>query len=145
MAGMTGLLDAPSAWVQLLDDDEGLTVLELDEAVAGTAPWDGFGVQLTVSVALRDPDDQGQPRADEQHALAAFRESLDAALAGQGRVVATITMDGVREHIAHVRSGEVVEGWQQAPPEGFGTHDAQVQLIDDPDWHGLREIASLLG
>jgi hypothetical protein len=142
---MTGLLDAPSAWVQLLDDDEGLTVLELDEAVVGTAPWEGFGVQLTVSVALLDPDAQGQPRADERAALTSFRDSLDAALAGQGRVVATITMDGVREHIAHVSSSAVVEGWQQAPPQGFGSHDAQVQLIDDPEWQGLREIAGLLG
>lgn len=142
---MTDLLAASPRWVQLLDDEQGLTVLELDEGAVDGAPWAGFGVQLTVSVDLQDPDEQGQPYAEEHEVLAAFRRVLEQALNGHGRVVATITMDGVREHVAYVRSDDVVAAWRDAPPAGFGTHDAQVQLLEDPRWLGLREIAGLLG
>lgn len=140
------LLTVTPSWVQLLDDEdaEQLTVLELDEAVADGAPWSGYGTQLAVSVDLHDPDPQGQPYDDEHAVLALFRLALEQALGTDGRLVATITMDGVREHVAYVRSPEVVERWRDSPPEGFGTHDVEVQLLEDPEWLGLREVAGLL-
>lgn len=142
---MTDLLSTPSAWVQLLDDTEGLIVLELDEAVVAGAPWPGYGVQLAVSVTVQEPDLTGQPFDDEHVALGALQWALEQALEGHGRLVATITMDGVRELVAYVDATAVVEAWRAAPPEGFGSHDMQVQLLDDPGWRGLREIAGELG
>ena len=142
------LLQVTPVWVQLLDEGASagrLTVLELDDAVVAGAPYDDFGVQLSVSVALHDPDHEGQPYDDEQAVLGGLRRALDAALTGQGRVVATITMGGVRELIAYVRTAAVVQAWQHSPPAGFGTHDLEFALLEDPGWLGLREIAGLLG
>ena len=143
---MDDLLTVAPEWVQLLDDEdlERLTVLELDAAVADDAPWDGYPVQLAVSVDLVDPDPQGQPYDDEHAALALFRLALEQAIGGDGRLVATITMDGVREHLAYVRSAATVQRWREHPPEGFAGHDVEVQLLEDPGWLGLREVAGSL-
>ena len=141
---MPDLLSVRPRWSQLVDDADGLVVVEVDDAVAEQAPWPGFDVQLVVTVTLADPDPDGQPY-DEEHAdLARWHTDLDRALGGAGRVVATLTADGVREHVAYLRDRSVVEAWRAAPPAGLGTHDAQVVLVDDPQWKGLREIAGLL-
>ena len=142
---MSGLLALPPQWVQLLDDEQGLAVVELDEAVVAGAPWPGFGVQLAVSVTVHRPDLTGQPFADEHDALGAVQWALERALDGHGRLVASITMDGVRELVAYVDSAAHVEAWQHDPPDGLASHDVQVQLLDDPEWHGLLEIAGELG
>ena len=141
---MSDLLRAAARWEQLVDDEEGLVVVELDEAVAEGAPWDGFGVQLVVTVTVQDPDEQGQPYDEEHAQLARWRAALEAALAGRGRLVAVITADGQREHVAYVTDPQVVERWRDAPPPGLGSHDAHVALVPDPTWLGLREIAGLL-
>jgi hypothetical protein len=131
----------PAHWAQLVDDSDGLVVVELDDAAAEGAPWPGFGVQLVVTVTLIDPDPEGQPYDEEHAVLARWRTALETALGDAGRLVATITCDGVREHIAYLRSADLVEAWREAPPEGLGTHEAQVAVVEDPTWLGLREIA----
>lgn len=141
---MTGLHDLPPRWEQLVDDLEGLVVVELDEAAAEGAPWPELGVQLVVTVTLQDPDPDGQPYAEEHAVLGRWREALARALGANGRLVATLTADGVREHVAYVRDPEVVEAWADAPPPGLGSHEAQVALVPDPTWLGLREIAGRL-
>jgi hypothetical protein len=138
------LLDVPPRWAQLVDDSEDLVVVELDDAAAEGAPWPGFGVQLVVTVTLVDPDPDGQPYDEEHAALGRWRSALEAALSDGGRLVATITCDGVREHVAYLRSTAVVEPWRAAPPPGLGSHEAQVAVVEDPTWLGLREIAGLL-
>lgn len=141
---MPNLLDVPARWAQLVDDTDELVVVELDDAAAEGAPWPGFGVQLVVTVTLLDPDPDGQPYDEEHDELARWRSALEAALHDAGRLVATITCDGVREHVAYLRSTAVVETWREAPPPGLGSHEAQVAVVDDPTWLGLREIAGLL-
>lgn len=141
---MTGLLGLPPRWEQLVDDLEGLVVVELDEAVAEGAPWPELGVQLVVTVTLQDPDPDGQPYDEEHAVLARWREALERALATNGRLVATLTADGVREHVAYIRDPALVEAWADAPPPGLGSHEAHVALVPDPTWLGLREIAGRL-
>lgn len=141
---MSGLHDLPPRWEQLVDDLEGLVVVELDEAAAEGAPWPELGVQLVVTVTLQDPDPDGQPYAEEHAVLGRWREALVRALGPNGRLVATLTADGVREHVAYVRDPELVEAWADAPPPGLGSHEAQVALVPDPTWLGLREIAGRL-
>ena len=138
------MLDVPAQWTQLVDDEDGLVVVELDEAVAVQAPWPELPVQLVVVVTIADPDPEGQPYDEEHEALGRWREALVRALGDDGRLVATVTADGVREHVAYVRSPQVAEAWQDAPPPGLGSHEAQVALVPDPGWLGLREIAGLL-
>ena len=144
MSDVPDLLDVAASWTQLVDDEDGLVVVELDDAVADGAPWAGFGVQLVVTVTLADPDPDGQPYDEEHAELGRWRAALVAALGQQGRLVATITYDGVREHVAYLRSPEVVQAWRDAPPPGLGSHEAQVAVVEDPTWLGLREIAGLL-
>ena len=132
------------AWVQLVDDSEGLTVLELDEALVDGAPWPGLGTQLGISVALHAPDPAGQPYDDEHAVLLTLTDTIVRALGEDGRLVATITMDGVRELVAYIRAPAVVEAWQSAPPDGLGSHDLEISLLEDPGWLGLREIAGVL-
>lgn len=142
---MTPGPDLPAArWSRLVDDEQGRVVVELDDAVAEGAPWPQLPVQLVVTVPVADPDPQGQPAGQEQAALARWRGALVRALGADGRLVATITAAGVREHVAYVARASVVQAWQQAPPRGLGTRDAQVALVPDPTWLGLREIAGLL-
>lgn len=131
-------------WVQLVDDEDGLVVVELDDAAAQAAPLAEYTVQLVVTVALQDPDPEGQPYDDEHARLGRWRAALERALGQDGRLVATITADGAREHVAYVRSAAVVEAWRDRPPPGLGSHEAQVALVPDPTWLGLREIAGLL-
>ena len=135
----------PPAWVQVVDHTGGLTVLELDEALVDGAPWAGLGTQLGISVTLHLPDPTGQPYDDEHAVPLALQASVVAALGADGRLVATITMDGVRELVAYVRSPGVVQAWQSHPPDGLGSHDVEVTLLEDPTWLGLREMAGLLG
>ena len=142
---MTELLQQQADWVQLVDQEDGLTVVELDDAAADGAPWDGFPVQLSIAVHVEDPDDTGQPYEDEHAALLAWQGALVKALGDQGRLVATITMGGVREFVAYLRSADVVLSWETSPPAGLGAYEAEVELLPDPGWLGLREIAGLLG
>lgn len=139
-----GPVDVAPVWVQLVDDEDGLVVVELDDAAAQAAPMPEYPVQLVVTVALQDPDHEGQPYDVEHAQLAGWRAALERALGTDGRLVATITADGAREHVAYVASPAVVQAWRDDPPVGLGSHEAQVALVPDPTWLGLREIAGLL-
>ena len=96
----------PPAWVQVVDDSDGLTVLELDEALLAGAPWPGLGTQLGISVTLHAPDPTGQPYDDEHAVLLDLQAGVALALGEDGRVAATITMDGVREIAGLLEDGE---------------------------------------
>ena len=144
MSPVSALRDVPPRWEQLVDDEEGLVVVELDDAAAAGAPWPELGYQLVVTVTLDDPDDEGQPYDEEHAVLGRWRDALQAALGADGRIVATLTADGAREHVAYVRDPDVVTCWRDSPPPGLGSHDAKVALVPDPTWLGLREIAGLL-
>lgn len=143
------LLQTVARWVTLQGEytDGSRTVRAvtlLDEAVALGAPFEDFPLQVGVGVTLQQPDEQGQPSAEEKAALRAFETGLVQALGHEGRIVATLTVDGVREYVAYVRSTDVLVPWRETPPPGTESHDWQVQVLQDPTWLGLREIAGLL-
>ena len=132
------------AWVQLVDDEQELTVVELDDALVDGAPWVGWPVQLAVALTVEDPAPDGQPYDDEHASLLAWAAALEELLGEDGRLVASITMGGVRELVAYLRTPAAVERWETDPPAALGTHEAQVTLLSDPGWLGLREIAGTL-
>lgn len=133
-------------WVQLVDEEAGaLTVVELDDALGAVCPVVSLPWQLALAVVIEGPDPSGQPYEDEHTALLGWQAALEQALGGGGRLVATITSGGVREFIAYLESDEVVASWADAPPPGLSTFTAEVLLMPDPTWLGLREIAGLLG
>ena len=149
----TALLSVPPRWVTLQGefvDGEGpdargmRAVTLLDEAVALGAPFEGFPLQVGIDVTLLQPDSTGQPSAEERPALKAFEAGLVQALGDQGRLVGVLTVDGHREYLAYVRSTDVLMPWQTSTPPGMDQHDFGVQVMQDPTWLGLREIAGLL-
>ncbi len=143
---MTALPDVPAEWVQLVDDEDGaLTVVELDDALGAVCPFPELPWQLALAVAVEQPDERGQPFDDDHAALLTWQGALVDALGDRGRLVASITAAGVREFVAYLASDDVVGAWADAPPPGLGAFTAEVMLLPDPSWLGLREIAGLLG
>lgn len=116
----------------------------LDEAVALGAPFAGFGLQVGIAVPLQDPDETGQPSEQERPVLRTFEQGLVQSLGAQGRLVASLTVDGLREYVAYVRSTDVLLPWQEAAPAGMESHGFGVEVLEDPLWLGLRELAGLL-
>ena len=143
------LLTLPPRWVTLRGETthEGRTlrsVTLVDEAVALTAPHPGFALQVGIGVRLAEPDASGQPGPEEKAVLRRFEAGLVQALGPAGRLVASLTVDGVREYLAYVAGTDVLLPWREAAPAGMDSHDWQVQVLEDPRWLGLREIAGLL-
>ena len=143
------LLTLPPRWVTLTGETvhEGRTlrsVTLVDEAAALAAPHPGFPLQVGIGVRLAEPDASGQPGPEEKAALRRFEAGLVQALGPSGRLVAALTVDGVREYLAYVAGTDVLLPWRDAAPVGMESHDWQVQVLEDPRWLGLREIAGLL-
>lgn len=143
---MTELPSLPPRWVTLRErTPEGLpAVTIIDEAVAASAPWSGWGLQVALGVQLELPDDQGQPGLTERPALRAFEQAYVDALGGHARLVATVTLDGIRELVAYTRDVGWLERWQDDLPEGLDSHDWEMHVLEDPTWTGLRELAGRL-
>lgn len=147
--GDDGLSAVEARWVVVKGeyDEDGRArraVTLLDEAVALGAPFDGFGLQVGLGVPLHDVDPTGLPTTEERQRLRGFERGLVQALGRQGRLVASLTADGLREYVAYVRSTDVLLPWRDAAPDGMHEHDFSVQVLQDPTWLGLRELAGLL-
>lgn len=144
-----GLFEVAPRWVTLrgeyTDEDRTVRAVTLiDEAVALGAPFDGFVLQVGVGVPLGETDGTGQPTADERAALRTFEQGLVQALGRSGRLVATLTVDGLREYVAYLRDTTPLLAWREDVPAGMDGRDWQVQVMEDPAWLGLRELAGLL-
>lgn len=124
---------------------EGLPAeVRVDEGAALAAPWPGLPVQVCVGVPLARPDEGGQPGLTEQPALRQFERAFAAALGPPARVVAAVTMAGVREIMAYAPDAGFIERWQTGTPAGMELYPCEVHVLADPGWTGLRELAGLL-
>lgn len=143
---MTELLDLPARWVTLRErTPEDLPAVTLvDDAVAQQAPWSGWGLQVALGVQLELPDAQGQPGLTEQPALRAFEQAYVDALDGHARLVATVTLDGIRELVAYAKDVAWLERWQDELPDGLDGYDWEMHVLEDPRWTALRELAGRL-
>lgn len=131
---MPSLLDVAPDWVTLrakTDDGKPIVVL-LDRAIATTAPYEDFTQQVAVAVQLSDTPD-GQPSDDDQPRLREMEQHLVDAAAGEARLVAVMTLEGLREWMLYARS----TAW--ALP--FVEAGVSVQAGDDPGFVGLLELA----
>ncbi len=130
----TGLLAVPPDWVTLrtaTEEGQPIVVL-LDRAVATTAPYEEFTTQVGVAVTYAQTAD-GLPAAEQLPQLKAVEQAVVDAAAGEGRLVAVMTLDGVREWVLYARS----TAWS------LPFVDAGISVVagDDPTWHGLRELS----
>ena len=142
---MAELLDVPPRWVTLrAQTPEGNPVVMLiDEAVALTAPYVGFGLLVGVGVQLHEPDPQGQPTQGEKPVLRGFEQGLVDSMGGAARLVASVTVGGVREYLVYARDTDWMEPWRETVPEPMTSHSFGVQVAEDEGWHGLRELCGL--
>lgn len=131
---MSDLLSVPSDWVTLratTDDSKPIVVL-IDRAVATTAPYDDFTWQVAVAVPLSETDD-GQPAPADLPRLKDLEQQLVDAAAADARLVAVMTLEGLREWMFYARATD----W--ALP--FVEAGISVQAGEDPDYQGLLELA----
>ena len=141
------LLDLAPRWSTVTGrSPDGLpSVIVLDDAAVERAPWSGYPVQIGLGIRLEEPGPDGQPGLAERPALQQLQEAYAEALAEHGRVVASVTLEGIYELIAYSRDTAWVEEWQvEGPPGMAGGHQWEMYLMDDPRWTGLRELAGLL-
>ena len=133
---MTDLLAVPAQWVTLRTaTEEGLPVVVLvDQAVVTTCPYGDHTVQVAVGVPYQAGDD-GLPATEELPRLKEMEQHLVNAAVGQGRLVAVMTLEGVREWTFYARG----TGWTE-PLKAVGL---SVLETEDPSYQGLRELAGL--
>jgi hypothetical protein len=129
-----GLLDLAPDWVTLRDTtQEGLPVVVLlDRAVATTAPHADCPLQVAVAVQL-SPTEDGLPAEADRPNLRDLEQRLVDAAAGEARLVAVMTLEGVREWLLYGSSGE----WT-AP---FVAAGISCIVTEDPSYTGLLELS----
>jgi hypothetical protein len=128
------LLAVPPDWVTLrAQTEQGKPIVVLlDRAIATTAPYPDHSCQVAVAVPFGETAD-GLPGEDDATRLRQLEQQLVDAAAGEGRLVAVMTLEGLREWVLYARSTE----W--AVP--FAEAGISVQIGEDPDYVGLLELA----
>lgn len=145
MGAMTDLHALKPSWVTLTSTVDGTPVITLvDEAVALAAPFASHPLQVGLGVRLNDPDALGQPGESERDDLKRLERGVVDALGTDARLVASITLQGIREYVAYAVDGSFLQAWTEEAPDGLNSHEVQVMVMEDPTWKGLREIAGLL-
>ncbi len=130
---MSSLADVAPDWVTLraqTETDLPIVIL-VDRGTALGAPWPEASVQIGVAVPL-SPTADGQPDPKDLAGLRGFEQRLVDAAAGQARLVAVMTVEGIREWVLYGSSGDWTEPFVQ---EGLS-----VVVEPDPQWTGLREL-----
>jgi hypothetical protein len=130
----TDLLSVPPDWVTLRAETvEGLPIVVLiDRAVATTAPYDAYPQQVAVAVPLGQTRD-GLPAESDKEKLRTLEQALVDAADGEARLVAVMTLEGVREWMLYARSTD----WAQP----FLEAGISVMVAEDPTFQGLLELA----
>jgi hypothetical protein len=134
MAGMTELLEVPTDWVTLrtATEDAQPVVVLVDRAVATTAPYPDWPVQVGIAVTYGQTPD-GQPAEEHREQLRALEQAVVDAAAGQARLVAVMTLEGVREWMLYARTSD----WSK----DFAEAGLSVMVAEDPAWTGLKELS----
>lgn len=130
----TGLLAVAPDWVTVrAETAEGKPIVVLlDRAVVSTAPYEVFTLQVAVAVPLGDTAD-GLPAESDKPGLRELEQHLVDAAAGEARLVAVLTLEGVREWMLYARTSAWARPFLEA--------GISVVVGEDPTYQGLRELA----
>ncbi|MCW2674522.1 MAG: hypothetical protein JWP14_3111 [Frankiales bacterium] len=128
------LLEVPPEWVTLrAETPQGRPVeVLIDRAIATTVPYEVFTLQVAIAVPLGETPD-GLPAETDKPNLRTLEQGLVDLAAGEARLVAVMTLEGVREWVFYARTTE----WC-AP---FVDAGLSVRYAEDPTFSGLRELA----
>jgi hypothetical protein len=108
----------------------------LDRAIATTVPYEVFTMQIAVACDLGETRD-GLPAESDKANLRTLEQALVEAAAGEARLVARTTLEGMREWMFYGRT----TAWTHPFVEGGLT----VRAGDDPAFSGLLELAGAPG
>jgi len=135
---MTSLLDVPPDWVSLRAEtpDGSPVVVLVDRAIATTAPYDVFTLQVAIAVPLGETRD-GLPAESDKEGLRTLEQGMVDLAAGEARLVAVMTLEGIREWMFYARTTQ----WCQP----FVEAGLSVRTVEDPSYSGLRELAGAPG
>ena len=135
---MTGLLEVPPDWVTLrAETPDGLPVVVLvDRAIVTTAPYEVFTLQVALAVPLGDTRD-GLPAETDKEGLRTLEQGMVDLAAGEARLVAVMTLEGIREWVFYARTTEWCRPFVEA--------GLSVRYLEDPTFSGLLELAGLPG
>jgi hypothetical protein len=134
MSRMTNLLDVPPDWVTLrADTPEGNPVVVLvDRAIVTTVPYEVFTLQVAIAVPLGETRD-GLPAESDKENLRTLEQGMVDMAAGEARLVAVMTLEGIREWMFYARTTE----WCRP----FVDAGLSVKYAEDPTFSGLLELA----
>jgi hypothetical protein len=131
---MTNLLEVPPEWVTLrAQTPEGQPVVVLvDRAIATTVPYEVFTLQVAIAVQLGETRD-GLPAETDKANLRTLEQGMVDLAAGEARLVAVMTLEGVREWVFYARTTEWCKPFVDA--------GLSVRYAEDPTFSGLLELA----
>ncbi|MCW2708705.1 MAG: hypothetical protein JWM22_2547 [Frankiales bacterium] len=131
---MTNLLEVPPEWVTLRAmTPEGQPVVVLvDRAIATTVPYEVFTLQVAIAVQLGETRD-GLPAETDKANLRTLEQGMVDLAAGEARLVAVMTLEGVREWVFYARTTEWCKPFVEA--------GLSVRYAEDPTFSGLLELA----
>ena len=131
---MTNLLEVPPEWVTLrAKTPEGQPVVVLvDRAIATTVPYEVFTLQVAIAVQLGETGD-GLPAETDKANLRTLEQGMVDLAAGEARLVAVMTLEGVREWVFYARTTEWCKPFVEA--------GLSVRYVEDPTFSGLLELA----
>ncbi|MDX6267990.1 MAG: hypothetical protein QOD70_2730 [Frankiales bacterium] len=131
---MTNLLEVPPEWVTLRAmTPEGQPVVVLvDRAIATTVPYEVFTLQVAIAVQLGETRD-GLPAETDKANLRTLEQGMVDLAAGEARLVAVMTLEGVREWVFYARTTEWCKPFFEA--------GLSVRYAEDPTFSGLLELA----
>lgn len=135
---MTNLLDVPADWVTLrAETPEGNPIVVLvDRAIATTVPYDVFTLQVAIAVPLGETRD-GLPAESDKPNLRTLEQGMVDAAEGEARLVAVMTLEGIREWMFYARTTEWCGPFVEA--------GLSVKYAEDPGFSGLLELAGSPG
>jgi len=135
---MTGLMEVAADWVTLrADTPEGNPVEVLvDRGVVQQVPYDVFTLQVAIAVPLGETRD-GLPAETDVENLRTLEQGMVDMASGEGRLVARMTLEGVREWVFYARTTE----WCRP----FADAGLSVKWAEDPEFMGLLELAGAAG
>ena len=128
------LLEVPPDWVTIrAETPEGNPIAVLvDRAIATTVPYDVFTLQVAIAVPLGETSD-GLPAESDKENLRTLEQGMVDTAEGEARLVAVMTLEGIREWMFYARTTEWCRPFVEA--------GLSVKYAEDPTFSGLLELA----
>jgi len=123
------------------DQDGQPIIIRVRSQMPDTAARQGHG-QLIVVGWPYDGVATGLPGAEDNAAMQAFEDTIEAGLerSGVGVQVASVTGAGHKEWRYYAADADAFVAALNASLEGHPTYPLEIEMFDDADWQGLQQL-----